>query len=62
MVRICTKCGDLFTDEDLAELRKEHESFSMDPFMCPDCYDRFSRMDLEDQFEDLMEEEDGINL
>lgn len=50
----CTKCGDRFISEEVSEWRSEHEAFSMHPFICPDCYDRLQRMDLEDQFEDLM--------
>lgn len=50
----CTKCGDKFTGEEISELRADHEEFSLHPFICPDCYDRLSRMDLEDQFKEAM--------
>lgn len=52
----CIKCGDKFTGEEISEWKTEHETFSMNPFMCPDCYDTFSRQDLEDQFEELIDE------
>jgi DNA-directed RNA polymerase subunit RPC12/RpoP len=54
----CVKCGDRFSGEQLSELRHEGEQFSMHPFMCPDCYDRHQRQDLEDQFSDLIGDED----
>lgn len=50
----CTVCGERYTGEEVAELRAEGEEFNMHPFMCPDCYDRFQRKDLEDQFAQLM--------
>ena len=50
----CTKCGDRFTGEEISELRAEHEEFSQHPFICPDCYDRLNRKDLEDQFKGAM--------
>jgi len=52
----CTKCGDVFSSEEIEDFRFEHEPFGKDPFMCPDCYDRFMRQDLEDQFKELMDE------
>ena len=50
----CTKCGDRFSGEEINEWRHDNESFSTRPFMCPDCYDTFSRQDLENQFAELM--------
>lgn len=50
----CVKCDDRFSGEEINEWRQDHESFSTRPFMCPDCYDTFSRQDLEDQFAELM--------
>ena len=52
----CSKCGEKYLGEEVSEWRSEKEQFSMHPFICPDCYDRLSRMDLEDQFKDLMGE------
>ena len=52
---VCTKCKEKFTGEEISELRAMHEPMSMHPFMCPDCYDRFMRQDLEDQFSELTE-------
>ncbi|MBQ9609360.1 MAG: hypothetical protein IJV15_07960 [Lachnospiraceae bacterium] len=57
-MHICTKCGDKFSGEEIRELKSEHESFSMHPFICPDCYDRLQRVDLEDQFSILMNDAD----
>lgn len=50
----CTVCGDSFLGEEISEWRSDHEPYSLNPFICPDCYDRLQRKDLEDQFEDLM--------
>lgn len=52
----CTKCGERYLGEEVSEWRSEKEQFSLRPFICPDCYDRIQRMDLEDQLKDLMEE------
>jgi len=56
-MKICTKCGDKFTGEQISEMRHEHEEFSMSPFICPDCWDKLQHEDLEEQFEDLMKDE-----
>ena len=56
-MKVCTKCGDKFSGEEISEWRSEHEAFSDHPFICPDCYDRFQRMDLEDQFSVLMNDD-----
>lgn len=52
----CTKCGDVFSADEIEEFKEEHEEFSKDPFICPDCYDRLVHKDLEDQFKELMQE------
>lgn len=44
-MKICTVCKDRFSGEEISEWRQEHEPFSTSPFMCPDCYDRFTRQD-----------------
>ena len=54
----CTKCGEHFTRDDLIDWEQCGEEYSRSPFMCPDCYDTFRRKDLEDQFAELMGEED----
>lgn len=54
--KVCAKCGEIYTDEDISELSRI-EPFSLDPFICPDCYDNLNRKDLEDQFNDLMKGE-----
>lgn len=54
-MKICIKCKDQFSGEEISEWRAEHEIFSTNPFMCPDCYDIFIRQDLEDQFLELMQ-------
>jgi len=53
----CTRCGEKYTGEEVSEWRAEHEAFSRSPFICPDCYDTLSRMDLEDQFNELIKPE-----
>lgn len=56
-MKTCTKCGDRFTGEEIAEWRSDHEDFSERPFICPDCWDRiYAHKDLEDQFEEAMNE------
>ena len=50
----CTECGEKYIGEELSEWRSEHEQFSMHPFICPDCYDRRQRKDLEDQLDQLI--------
>ena len=53
----CMVCGDKFTGEEISEWWADHEDFQAHPLICPDCYDRRNRRDLEDRFEDLMKEE-----
>lgn len=59
-MKICVRCKDRFSSEEISEWRTEHEPFSTSPFMCPDCYDAFSRMDLEDQLTALLPEKEAI--
>lgn len=54
-MKTCVKCGDRFSGEEISEWRADGEQYSTQPFMCPDCYDTFSRQDLEDQFSELMQ-------
>lgn len=48
---VCRMCGDRFTEADLRELRGFNEPCWRDGemFICPDCWDDFERMDLDDQ-------------
>lgn len=48
---MCVICGETFTETDLAELREMGEAYHREEgcFLCPDCWDGFRRMDLEDQ-------------
>ena len=48
----CVKCGEVFTPDEIREWKECGDAYSRQPFMCPDCYDRFQRMDLEEQFND----------
>lgn len=50
----CVKCGEVFTPDEIREWKECGDAYSRQPFMCPDCYDRFQRMDLEEQFNDLI--------
>ena len=50
----CSKCKGIYEDEDLRELKEMGESYSLHPFICPDCYDRFNKLNLEDQFKEAM--------
>ena len=50
----CIKCLDTFHRSEIKEWKESHEPFSLNPFICPDCFDRLIRMDLEDQFDDLV--------
>lgn len=55
-MKTCTVCGDRFLGEEISEWRTDNEDFSLRPFICPDCYDRLRRKELEDQFDELMAE------
>ena len=52
----CRFCNEILTVSDLKELKEMGEKFYRDEkmFICPDCYDSFSKQDLESQFEELM--------
>lgn len=53
----CALCEEQFTDEDLEEMMEMGEVFHRESnyFICPDCYDDYRRMSLEDQLNILME-------
>lgn len=50
----CKMCGDVYSAEDLRELREMGEKYNRKPFLCPDCFDEFNRLDSEDQMELLL--------
>jgi hypothetical protein len=52
----CKRCGDEFTNEELRELKEIGEAYSKFPFLCPDCFDEFQRLDSEDQMRYLAED------
>lgn len=47
----CARCGDIFTTADLDELREMGEAYYLEKsyFLCPDCWDTFQQMHLEEQ-------------
>ena len=47
----CARCGDIFTTADLDELREMGEAYHLEKgyFLCPDCWDMFQQMHLEEQ-------------
>jgi len=47
----CVMCGDTFTETDLTGFREMGEAYHRDKrfFLCPDCWDAFRRMPLEEQ-------------
>lgn len=53
---VCFDCGERFTSEDLREFREWGEPYHKEKgcFLCPDCYDSFQRMTLEDQMDFLL--------
>lgn len=57
MNRVCTLCGDEFDLQEIAEWILDHEPFHLRPFVCPDCFDNLTRLDLENQLDELLREE-----
>lgn len=49
MSKECRFCGESYSNEELQELKEMGEEFCRKPFICPDCWDGFQRLDLEDQ-------------
>lgn len=49
----CSMCGENFTADEIKEMAEMGEPFHFcdGKFLCPDCYDSYSRQSLEDQFE-----------
>lgn len=52
----CRGCGETFTEADLVDLREMGEAYYREKgcFLCPDCWDSFQRMDLEEQLKMVM--------
>lgn len=48
MIFKCAVCGDIFTEDDLAECREMGEAYCREDnfFLCPDCWDTFRGIDL----------------
>lgn len=57
----CSMCGEQFTADDIKELAEMGEPFHFcdGKFLCPDCYDSYSRQSLEDQFETALHMGEG---
>lgn len=49
----CSMCGELYTADEVKEAAEIGEPFQFydGKFLCPDCYDSYSRLSLEEQFE-----------
>lgn len=58
-MKTCKRCGEEYTAEELRELREMGEKYSKSPFLCPDCFDWFQRLDAEEQFSFLYHEEEA---
>ena len=52
----CFFCEDRFTNAELKELKEMGEKYARtkECFICPDCYDDFNRLPLEEQFRALL--------
>lgn len=50
----CKMCEDEYSKGDLRELKMMGEDFNRFPFLCPDCWDEFQRLDSEDQMKLLL--------
>lgn len=57
----CSMCGEHFTNEEVKEAAEMGEPFQFydGKFLCPDCYDRYSRQTLEEQFETALNMGEG---
>lgn len=56
---ICRLCGEAYTEADLEELDEMGERYycNGDSFFCPDCWDDFQRLTLEQQAKILLADE-----
>lgn len=50
----CKICGDEYSKGDIREMKMMGDDFNRVPFICPDCWDRFQRLDVEKQAEMLI--------
>ncbi len=57
----CSMCGEHFTADEVKELAEMGEPFHFydGKFLCPDCYDSYSKQSLEDQFETVLNMGEG---
>lgn len=57
----CSMCGENFTADEVKELTEMREPFQFydGKFLCPDCYDSYSRQSLEDQFKSALSMGEG---
>lgn len=55
----CLMCNEEYSRQDISDLREMGEEFyrSCDCFICPDCYDHYSSLSLEEQTQLLLEQE-----
>ena len=53
----CALCEEQFANDDLEEMKEMGKAFYHESnyFICPDCYDDYRRMCLEDQLSIVME-------
>lgn len=61
-MRKCKMCGDSYSSEELRELREMGEEYNRSPFICPDCWDRYQRLDSEDQMKLLLNDFKGVEV
>lgn len=54
---VCCICGEDYDESDLLEFERSGEQYWQENgcFFCPDCWDDFNRMSLEDQAAALLE-------
>lgn len=57
----CSVCGETYTADDLDELEEMGEAFTVlgdpaesDQMICPDCFDKWLKMDEDEKFDALM--------
>lgn len=57
----CSMCGEPFTADEIRELAEMGEAFQFcdGKFLCPDCFDTYSRLSLEDQLETALHMREG---
>ena len=54
---VCVHCKEEFDSFDLREFKQMGEKYYKDKgtFVCPDCYDYFEMLDLEEQFKSVLD-------